>query len=160
MRTSHHNSGLVFLLALLILSSCASPERLLREGQNDKAFDVALKKASKKRPKDKHILALEEAFARLQASDKSRIEYLLLSGQPDIGPEINRRYRTIASRQQKVRQVQPLFIKDEFRDARFAMVDVTEAELESKQKAAEYYYANALQNIELARNGRSEEHTF
>jgi len=153
MRTANQTTGLIFVLTLIILSSCASPERLLRQGQNDRAFDAALKQASKKRPKDKHILALEEAFARLQASDQSRIEYLLLSGQPEIWPEINRRYRTIAGRQQKVQHVLPLFIKSEIRYAHFKMMDVTEAELQSKQKAAEYYYANALQNIELARNG-------
>lgn len=153
MRTINQTTGLVLLLLLLIVSSCASPERLLRQGQNERAFDAALKQSSKKRPKDKHILALEEAYARMQAANQSRIEYLLMSGQPEIWPEINRLYRTIGARQQKIQNIQPLFISSEIRYAHFPTIDLTVAELESKQKAADYYYALALQNIELARTG-------
>jgi len=71
---------LFYLLSLTIILStaaCKSIEKLVDQGRYDEAIILATKKlAGKKNKKTKHIMALEEAFAKINLLDINHIDAL------------------------------------------------------------------------------------
>ena len=67
------------VLYCIAMSSCASIEKLVDQGNYDAAIELATRKlAGKKNKKTKHIRALEEAYAKVNARDLDRITHLQL----------------------------------------------------------------------------------
>lgn len=151
------NRSYLFLLslaALLIMqSSCVTPEKLSLQGDYDGAIHLAVKKLKKKKQNDKYILSLEEAFLKATRRDNTRIKNLKLEGLPESWVEINKLYKTIGRRQSLIQPLLPLFISSQGREADFEYINVSEGEVQSKEKAAEYLYARGKQLLDRAKKG-------
>jgi hypothetical protein len=146
---------LLFLFSITIfgLSSCASPQKLIEEGNYDKALEVAIKKlAGKKNKKAKHVMALEEAFAKITAADLRKADRLRAEGRPENWERIYDIYAQIRRRQEMIEPLLPLVDEDGVQ-AEFRFVRTDELEIESKKNAAEYFYNDAKKLIALGQAG-------
>lgn len=151
MRTPH---PILTLAALLFsLSACISPEKLLENGNYDAAIEVAIRRlAGKKNKKAKHLRALEGAFAKANQRDLATAERLKRQGRPENWARIHQHYLNIRHRQEAVAPLLPLVSKEGLR-ANFQFVKVDELEMESREKAAEFHYAEAKRLLRQARQG-------
>ncbi len=151
------NRTYVTLLAALMMagmmSSCASPQKVIERGDYDQAIGLLIKKvAGKKNKKSKHVAALEEAFAKATNRDMDRAERLKQDGRPENWEAINDIYRRIKSRQQQIDPLLPLYDENGSK-ATFRFVRVDGLEQESREKAAEYLYAQAQELIKDGQTG-------
>lgn len=145
--------GTAALSLLFVLSSCTSPQALLESGDYDQAVYLAVKRLSgKKNKKEKYVLALEEAFEKANERDMRLAERLKREGRPENWAKVNDAYRRVRTRQERVAPLLPLISKEGIR-ANFRFVKVDELEYESRQKAADYYYARSQELLEDARRG-------
>ncbi len=144
---------LPLLLLAFSLTSCMSPQKLVEQGNYDKAIVVGLKKVRGKDNKNpKHVQAIETAFRMANGIDLKNIERMKLEGQPDNWTKINAAYRKIQRRQDKIERYLPLIDKNGYR-AYFDIVNVDALEIESREKAAQVLYAKAERNLERAGRG-------
>ncbi|MCB0633878.1 MAG: hypothetical protein R2824_06020 [Saprospiraceae bacterium] len=144
---------LVFLANILLITSCASPEKLVETGNYDQAIDLAIRKlAGKKNKKTKYVEALEEAFTEVTQRDMQAAERLKAYGDDANWEKINDIYRKISRRQEAISPLLPLIDKEGIK-ANFQFVRVEGLERESREKAAAFLYDHALEMIERGRNG-------
>ena len=145
---------LSFLLAsTLILTSCVSTEKLVDQGNYDQAIDIAIRKlAGKKNKKVDHVVALEEAFAKITANDLDRANRLKLDGREANWDAIYSIYRNMRIRQEKIEPLLPVVDKHGVK-ANFKFVNTLPLEKEAKENAANYYYDRAQQALAQARRG-------
>lgn len=146
----------IVLLSLLTLymftqSACMSAQKALNKGKYDVAISKSLKKLQRKKNNDKMILILESAFAKANAQDLERIKALNMEGQPDRFIEINEIYKQIGYRQTRTNPLLPLYISSENRKALFDFIETSTLISESKNKAAEFLYAEANQLMQSNR---------
>ena len=150
------NKSLLFIFAtflLLQLTACVSPEKLLDSGEYDQAILLGVKKLKgKKKKKQKYVLAVEEAFARVTARDMRAAASLEKEGRPGNWPKINQIYRNIQRRQDRITPLLPLVAAEGYK-ADFKFVRVGDLEKESREKAAEYLYTDAQQLLEQGTKG-------
>jgi len=154
MLTPSLKSALFALVAtLFVLSACSRPEKLLERGRYEDAVSLSVKKLSgKKNKKLKHVKALEEAFARATSVDMREIHLLQKENRPENWVEINNIHQRIQMRQRLIEPLLPLYAKDGYK-AEFKFVKVEDLELESKQKAADYYYSEGKRLLNEAERG-------
>ncbi len=144
---------LFLLTALLILGSCSRPEKLLERGNYEGAISASIKKLSgKKKKKLKHVKALENAFARVTTQDMRDVKVLEKEGRTENWVEINRIHRRIKLRQEMIEPLLPLYASDGYK-ADFKFVKVEELELDSKKKAADFYYSEGKRYLAEAERG-------
>ncbi|MBK8563628.1 MAG: hypothetical protein IPN76_09860 [Saprospiraceae bacterium] len=144
---------LFLLVALLVLGSCTRPEKLLERGNYEGAISASIKKLSgKKKKKVKHVKALEDAFSRVTTQDMREIKVLEKEGRTENWVEINRIHRRIKLRQEMIEPLLPLYASDGYK-ADFKFVKVEELELDSKKKAADYYYSEGKRYMSEAERG-------
>ena len=135
------------------LSSCASPQKLIEEGDYDKALQIALKKlAGKKNKKAKHVLALQDAFVKATAADLRKADRLKAEGRPENWERIYDLYANIRRRQETIEPLLPLVDEDGVQ-AEFRFVRTDELEMEAKDKAVDYYYNDSKKLIALGQAG-------
>ncbi len=141
------------LLAILITSSCTNPMKLVERGRFDDAVSLSVRKLSgKKKKKTKYVKALEEAFARVTHTDMREIKVLEKEGRDENWVKINNIHQRISRRQQLIEPLLPLYSKDGYK-ADFKFVKVEDLELESKEKAAEFYYKEGKRLMTIAERG-------
>ncbi len=141
------------LLAFCFTSSCTSPQKMLDAGNYDTAIRISAKRLTgKKNKKTKHVLTLQEAFAKATERDMRLAERLSRQNRPENWEEINSLYRRVRQRQERVAPLLPLVSKDGIR-ANFQFVKVDELEFESREKAADYLYDRAQGLLVNARRG-------
>jgi len=138
------------VLYCIAMSSCASIEKLVDQGNYDAAIELATRKlAGKKNKKTKHVRALEEAYAKINARDLDLITHLQLKDDADSWADVYRIYDRIRRRQNSVTPYLPLISKDGYH-AYFELVNVTEPKVLAAKNAAEKYYATGTALIEIA----------
>lgn len=148
-----NNIVVVFFAAVMLLTSCASPDKLLETGNYDQAIDLAIRKlAGKKNKKVKYVQALEEAFTQATQRDMRSAERLKADGQNANWEKINDIYRQISRRQDAISPLLPLIDKEGIK-ANFQFVRVEGLEQESREKAAVTLYDHAQELLDRARNG-------
>jgi hypothetical protein len=141
------------LAALLALSACVRPEKLLEKGNYEGAISASVKKLSgKKKKKTKHVKALESAFQRATAADMREIYVLEKENRGENWVEINRIHRRIRLRQETIEPLLPLYSSDGYK-ADFKFVKIEDLELESKKKAADFYYTEGKKYLSEAERG-------
>jgi hypothetical protein len=142
------------MLALtLALTACNTGQHLLENGNYDAAIDHAVQKLrGKKNKKYKHVATLEQAFQKANSADLARIERLKIQNRPENWTGIHDLYAAIDRRQDKVRPLTPLQAKTGH-TARFAFVDVSREENESREKAAEFLYQQAQTQLLRGKQG-------
>jgi hypothetical protein len=134
---------LIAALAATMLFSCASPQKMLDKGSFDAAIRVSAKRLTgKKNKKTKHVLVLQEAFAKATERDMSLAERLRRENRPENWEVINSLYLRVRQRQERIAPLLPLVSKDGIR-ANFKFVRVDELEYESRENAADYLYNRA-----------------
>ncbi|HKK77737.1 MAG TPA: hypothetical protein VJ953_21845 [Saprospiraceae bacterium] len=143
----------IILPVFLLLSGCASPEKLVDSGNYDQAIEVAMRRlAGKKKLKEKYVQALEEAFAKANNRDLAYAARLKRDGRVEHWPDIYNHYRNIRLRQEKLAGLLPLADQYGVR-AQVQFVKVEPLEREAREQAAAYYYDRALTLLAQARRG-------
>lgn len=144
---------LAFFASLLLLTSCASADKLVETGNYDQAIELAIRKlAGKKNKKVKYVQALEVAFAEVTERDMRAAERLKAYGDEANWEKINEIYRRIGRRQDAVSPLLPLIDKEGIK-ANFQFVRIESLERESRENAAAYLYDQALDLMERGRKG-------
>ena len=155
MQNKRNNFGPILILFLIALffNACVSPQKLVETGQYDRAVLQSVKKLSgNKKKKAKYVAALEEAFEKATKRDMAQAEWLKREKRPENWEKINKIYRGIRERQERIEPLLPLI--DEYGiKADFKFVRVDGLERESKEKAAEYLYTHAQELLLDAEKG-------
>lgn len=125
---------------IIITTACTSVQELVDRGQYDDAIYLAVEKlAGQKKPKTKHVKALEEAFDKVNAIDLDRMSYLRAKGDPALWDDIYNVALKIEHRQSRVLPFLPLTSKDGY-PAYFNMANTNDIKLEAAKYAAAYHY--------------------
>lgn len=144
---------LYFFVVMIMAQACASPEKLLDNGNYDQVIRIANRKlAGKKHKKAKYVQALEEAFARATQDDMARADRLKAENQEENWGEIVAIYKRVDRRQNQIKPLLPLVDKEGIK-ANFRFVRTEDLIAEAKNNAAKYHYANAQQLLRDAQNG-------
>ena len=146
-------NGLSFLLALMLFN-CNTPSNLLQDGDYDEAVYKAIENLQKsKKKKEKDIIVVEEAFRKITAKDMAAIQSLRSTGDPASWVKINKLHNDIKERQELITPYLPLISTKTHYMADFRFVKINPLELDSRKKAAQFYYAAAIDKMEDARAG-------
>ncbi|MEZ4985791.1 MAG: hypothetical protein R2795_12285 [Saprospiraceae bacterium] len=144
---------LYLILIAFAISGCASAEKMVDQGEYDRAINLAVKKLSgKDRKNPKLVQAAEEAYAKVTARELREIDRLKDSRDDAAWGRINSLYRNIRKRQEAIRPLLPLTDKNGY-TAAFRFVEVDAMEQESRNKAAAYHYDQAQQLLAAAQRG-------
>ena len=139
---------LFFISAVILFGGCMSSEKALRNGYYDLAIEKSIKKLRRNPTKSSEVVVLEEAFKKAQQNDFDRISFIQKEGSPDHWDEVYSIYVRIKDRQAELRTLPILQVRDKnktvIRTAKFDLVDVDNELIQSKQKAAEYFYAKGI----------------
>lgn len=143
---------LILTAALFLINGCTTSEKALNRGQYDFAIHKAVKKLRKNPNKTSEILVLEKAFNKAQQEDFDRISFIQKEGSPDKWDEVHSTYVRIKNRQSLIKTLPELNVYDKnkkfVRKGNFNMVDVDNEMIQSKQKAAEYFYVHAASTLQ------------
>lgn len=132
------------LVIIAFLASCASSNKLLREGRYDEAVGKAVKKLSRKPNEGEEIRVLNKAYAMANRNNQDAIDRLKLSGQPDIYDAVLRNYEILLQRQEQVSRLpESVLGKIGFQQLNYNAIIA-----DSKKKAAQFYYANGKALLE------------
>jgi hypothetical protein len=134
------------LLAIIVLVSCSSPEKLLTKGNYDALIEKSVKNLIKNPNSEEDAVMLDKAYNLANDRDLERIKYLKTEGNPDTWDEMLGLYSNLKNRQASVRRVMPLHVDG--RTIQYEMVDYDAEIVAAKRKAAEYYYNHGLQLME------------
>jgi hypothetical protein len=145
---------LVFSAVLVLVTSCLTSEKAFNRANYEQAIQKAIKKLRKHPDNVSEVLILEKAFQKAQQNDFNRIAFVQKEGSPDHWEEVYSLYVRIKNRQALVKTLPDLQVRDGYkkviRTAHFDFIDVDNELLQSKQKAAEYFYAHG---VSLLRTG-------
>jgi hypothetical protein len=123
------------------MASCSSSSKLLQRGQYDLAINKSVKKLLKNPTKHKEIDVLDRAYKLANEQDKSVIDELRISGQPDIWEELFARYSRMRNRQDVVSRLP----RELLNQINYEKIDYNREIADAKNKAAAFYYANGTQ---------------
>jgi hypothetical protein len=136
-----------FLMIILVISSCGSTTKKLQQGDYDAVIDKSVKKLIRN-PSAEDAAEMDRAFRLANERDLERIKYLKTENNPDNFDEIFNRYNMLKERQRQVRTVTPLTVDG--KTYSYEYVDYDAAMIESKRKAADYFYNNGKGLLENA----------
>jgi hypothetical protein len=134
-------------IATLLLAGCGSTTKKLQQGNYDAVVDKTVKKLIKK-PNAEDAAEMDRAYRLANERDLDRIKYLKTENNPDNFDEIFNRYNMLKERQRQVRTVTPLTVDG--KTYSYDYVDYDAAMVESKRKAADYFYNNGKGLLENA----------
>ena len=144
---------ILFMMTVLVLASCKSIEKLVEQGKYDEAILLATKKlAGKKNKKTEHVMALEDAFAKVTQSNLQEIDYLKAQNLYGKWDRIYTLYNKMRSRQNKIAAFLPLISEDGY-VADFNFQNYSQVMPEIANAAAEDHYLAAEEKIIFARKG-------
>ncbi len=145
--------SIILSMALAVLmSSCASPQKLVEKGDYDRAVQIAVKRlAGKKNKKVKYVRALEDGFAKAQEEDMAEADRLKKANRPEYWEHILSIYEGIEYRQDLVRPLLPLIDKEGIK-ANFRFIRTAALIDEAMDKTVEYYYNSGQNLLASARN--------
>ncbi len=138
--------------AIIFLVSCRSTERMLEEGKYEQLISLTKRKIKGSRNKTKYVVALEEAFNRLQEKDLKKMEQLERDGTLRGWEGMFSLARRIESRQEALEPYLPVTDEAGYQ-ATFNFIRVEVYIEKSREKAAQLLYSRALDEISMAREG-------
>jgi hypothetical protein len=146
--------SLILLFAVVfVFSACHTAQKYAESGDYDGAIDFCIQKLKgKRKKKEEYVVGLETAFQKAQARDLARISQLQAENRPQNWARINQIYQTIDDRQQDIQPLLPLNASNGYK-ANFNFIDVAQLEFESRNKAAEYLYEQAISLIGQGEQG-------
>ncbi len=128
-------------ISIIFSAGCNVSLQYLKKGQYDLAVKSAVRKLQRNKNKKKQLMVLEEAYPKALQADHDRLKYLQEQGKPDRWDNIFHIYKNMKDRQSLVEMLYPLYLNGN--EIRFKHTDYDKKILESKIKAADYYYAHA-----------------
>ncbi len=141
------------LTVVLFTAACHTAQKFVESGDYDGAISYCVQKLrGKKKKKTELVQGLELAFKKAQARDLNTAKQLASSGRPEVWERINSIHRQINARQNKIAPLLPLVSKDGYR-AQFDYVNIGQLEAESREKAADYLYTQAINLLNQADHG-------
>ena len=144
---------LLAVTTLIILSSCTNPAKLIERGNYEDAISLSIRRLSgKDKKKTKYVKALEDAFSRVTTADMRQIKVLEKENRDENWVQINAIHQRIRRRQSLIEPLLPLYSKDGYK-ADFRFVKVEDLEIESKEKAAGFYYSEGKRLMIEAERG-------
>ena len=129
----------ILLIAGILFTGCGSTTKKLQQGNYDAVINTSVKKLIRK-PDAADAAEMDRAYRLANERDLERIKYLKTENNPDNYDEIFSRYNMLKERQRQVRTVTPLTI--EGKTYSYEYVDYDSQMIESKRKAADYFYTN------------------
>lgn len=139
---------LAFVLLASLMAGCVSSKKYYQRGYYDMAINKSVKKLRKKPDKQKEIQVLKESYALANQKDVEQINFLKVSGEPDIWDKIFNLNYSMKSRQDLVKTLPANILQA----INYKYVNYDNEIIEAKKRAAEYFYAHAL--TLLAKNDR------
>ncbi len=143
---------LLLAMAITLLTSCASADKLLERGDYDALITLATKKMSGKKKKDVYVTALEEGFEKVTRRDMTRIESLRRTNRPEDWESIMRIARDIQRRQDRIEPFLPLVSEGGYQ-AKFTFVRTDQIMEEARSSAVTLYERRLDDMIAAARRG-------
>lgn len=132
---------------LNILLGCKSSQKLVEEGNYDRAIEKSIKAILKGKYDDEDVLMLDKAYNLANTRDLERIKLLKAEGKPENWEQIYFVYNALDNRQKQVRKATPVRAKGKVYD--YKQIDYTSSIVEAKTKAAEYFYDNGKRKMDL-----------
>ncbi|HLF62857.1 MAG TPA: hypothetical protein VI603_03855, partial [Saprospiraceae bacterium] len=148
------NCYLAILTSLMIASAgCHTTERMLDQGRYDELLSLAQRKISGKAlKKEKYVVLIEEAFAKITERDMDRIDRLKVSNRSNDWEEIVVIAVRVERRQEKLRSFLPL-VADNGYQATFAFVKTHEIIHHAENQIVEKLYEEGLNFLYSGRAG-------
>lgn len=134
------------VLFLVLLIGCASPEKLMMQGNYDAIIEKSIKALIKNPNSEEDAVMLDKAYNLANERDQERVKYLKVEGNPNTWDEMLSLYSRMKNRQSSVKRVLPLHIDG--RTVQYEFVDYDAEIVAAKNKAAEYYYNHGLSLME------------
>ena len=125
---------------MMLASSCSSIKKQMVRGNYDAVIERTVRRLIKKPDKADDIRTLDRAYKLANERDLERIKFLKMENNPNNWDEVFRRYDILKARQSRVRTVLPMNLQG--RTINYDYVDYDLQIVESKRKAAEYFYSN------------------
>jgi predicted transcriptional regulator YdeE len=141
---------LIFILTI-VLAGCGSSKKQLQKGNYDAAIQKAVKQLRKDPTDVKQIDILNQAYKVANEQDNESVRMLKMEGKQNNWDKIYLFYKGLNDRQSLVRTVTPL--KANGRSVDFPYVDYVPDMVNSKRKAADFYYTHG---DELMKSGLKE----
>ncbi len=126
------------VLILILLTGCGSTKKMMQHGNYDAIINKSIKKLIKNPGSEKDAINLDKAYVLANDRDLERIKYLKMEGTSNTWDEIFQKYSILKARQSRVKKVLPLNIDGQY--INYEYTDYDAEIVESKSKAAEYYY--------------------
>ena len=144
----------IYILFLAVFAlSCNTVEKMVEKGQYDEAFEYSVNHlAGKKNKKTKYVIALEEAYARLNDRDLKEIDFLMLKNAPGAWDRVHQLYTKLVRRQNIIHPLLPLESKSGY-IAHFELKDYQNEIVEVSNLSAAYHYEVAQNYLSDAKNG-------
>jgi len=139
--TVFKNNYLILIIVFFSLTACITSKKYFQRGEYDKAVIKSIKNIQKNRRLDKEIPVLINAYPKANFKDEERIKFLKSQGTPDIWDEVFEIYSKLSAREELFKSVTPLKYNNKIVD--FPLVDYNADIIESKKRAADYFYAHA-----------------
>lgn len=144
---------IITILALWICFSCTSVKKELDNGRYKQAVSLAVSKLKGKKNKSpKFVVGLEEAYEYYLQEKLTQAEDL--KRKPAAGADLKllKIYEEIENVQASIRPLLPLTDKNGYK-ADIQLMDVSAELARYRNKAADYLYASALENLEKGTKG-------
>ncbi len=135
-----------FIFLMLSCNTSKKIQKQIATGSYDYAIEYAVKKLRKnpdKKKKQPIIKMLEKAYDKAVERDYRNLEKYKIDSNPSVIENIYNTYINLDNRQEKIRPLLPLYIKDENRNALFIFRDYKQDIEDSKNSLSDYLYANA-----------------
>lgn len=143
------------LFMALLLTSCAKVDKLVHDGNYDKALDVALKHARGKKIKKiktEYVQFAEEAFKKATTRDMNRIAALREKNSIDSWKKIHRIAKSMLERQGKIEPYLPLESRDGYK-ASFSFVQAEVIRRDAVAFLSDALYDRGMAALEHGRQG-------
>jgi hypothetical protein len=140
------------VLALALLTSCASADKMLDRGDYDGLINLAARKLAGKKKKEAYVIALEEGVQKVTQLNMARIEALRLTNSAEAWEDIVSIAKKIQNRQDKISPLLPLISENGYK-AEFTFVRTGQIISEAKSTAVNLYEKRLVDMVTSARQG-------
>ncbi len=143
----------IYLGLGILMCACTSLEKMIDKGNFDGAISKSARKmAGKKKLKQKHVVVVEEAFAKATARDLGRVRRLEGSQKSGDWESIIHTYQRIDRRQERMQALLPVVSKEGYK-AHFSFVKLAPLEAYAKTQFLTLVYDEAVAILSEARAG-------
>ena len=137
---------ITFLIAAYSCSSVKKAQEAINYGNYDQAIQIAVKQLRENKTKksnQEYVVMLEDAFEKATIKDIEQLTFLKKDGNPVNLETIYTTYLNLKNRQDIIKPLLPLSIKNNGKNAKFSFTDYTNDILDAKIKLSDYLYSNA-----------------